>query len=671
MAKILSMFDFAQANEEIEKKSLLTGRTDQLINLVIDHKKFVFTKEEITFDFAPLLENGVIEISGDTVQLTEHNFLSYFAYRAFALKFNFELSEDIGALFQFLEAIRDHFDSGKNTGITRFLRGVDAISLFLHHQHYTQKVTSLFESFDNVGKARIFLYTEALGRFLPHHQFAPADLLSLLKELYAFHKYDEPGVANFNVFRLREGLRQLAQIRPEKAQELEVFLLENFDGISEDITINIWTGLIQKDRLFLSKLRDYVQREVYQPAIIVVLATKGLFNQEEVLEILRLVGEIHNNSKKYRLQLPKLYCSILANSAVLDSQIRERCFASLNELIIDPDPDFAFAVMNELRFMEGYEIEKTALLKTLVEQEHFEQKLIPSISWIFFEFHESSLYFDFLNSLTAKFKYKIDEAIFEHTIQPLRNKGEVAFDQQLIAFLIHDSGELRWIGSRILSKLILHHGMVCFATNVLDLPPKSQFKLFTSVLSLINEAKSTLPLILPLLHSQNEAVREGLISRLELLSEDYGSQVTEALNDHWPKTTEEQQTIYDRIQYYMEVFFDRAKRKTQVKELNPLYIQAANFNNYMESYQKHFERTINEGVDKNSIMRQLATTVILAKGGGWQHAETGEVMQLSSVGTSMTLPRSYFVSPDNFEWDRMVERLENWKNFLPEWEATP
>ncbi|RZJ99945.1 MAG: hypothetical protein EOO46_21470 [Flavobacterium sp.] len=253
----------------------------------------------------------------------------------------------------------------------------------------------------------------------------------------------------------------------------------------------------------------------------------------------------------------------------------------------------------------------------------------------------------------------------------MRNKKEADFDQHLIEFLIHDLGEIRWMGSRILSKLIFHDNMRHFAVNILELPSKSQFKLFTAVLSLINEAQHTLPLVVPLLESGNEAVKEGLISRLELLSEDYGSQVTDALNNYWPAKTEEQQAISDRIQHYMEDFFKRARKKTEVKELNPLHTQSSYFNTYMKSYQKHFERTINEGVDKNSIMRQLATTVVLAKGGGWKHAETGEVMQLSSIGTSMTLPRSYFVSPDNFEWDRMVDRLENWKNFLGEWEVTP
>ncbi|RYG53410.1 MAG: hypothetical protein EOO01_04415 [Chitinophagaceae bacterium] len=664
------MFDFDEAKEEIEKNTLLTERAEQLTNLVIDQKKFVFKKNEVNFDLAPLQEKGFVDINGDTIQLTEHDFLSYFAYRAFVRKFNFELSEDIRALFHFLKAIRDHFDSGKNTGITRFLRGVDGIALFLHHRQYPRKVTSFSERPDDAEKELIFLYTDALGRFLPYHEFASADLLSLLKTLYTFHKYDEPGVANFNIFRLRQGLQQLAQIRPEKAQELEALLLDNFDGISEDIAINIWTGLIQNNRSFLLKLRDYTRKEVFQPAVIVVLSAKSLFNQEEVLEVLHLIDVIHNDSKKYRLQLPKLYGSILVNSAVSDSQIRQQCFASLNELIKQPDPEYPIAVMSELRTIEGYEPEKTELLKTLVEQEHFEQKLIPSISWVFFEFHQSSLYFDFLTSFVTKFKFKIDEEIFEYTIPSLRNKDEIAFDQHLVTFLIHDLGELRWTGSRILSKLIFHHGMTRFANNILDLPPKSQFKLFTSVLSLINEAKHTLPSVLPLLHSQNEAVREGLTSRLEILSEDYGSQVTEALNDYFPEKTEEQQAVYDRIQYYMEVFFNNAKRKTEVKELNPLHTQSAIFDNYIKSYQKHFERTINEGVDKNSIMRQLATTVVLAKGGGWQHAETGEVMQLSSFGTSMTLPRSYFVSPDNFEWDRMVDRLENWKNFLPGWEVT-
>ncbi|HWJ29956.1 MAG TPA: hypothetical protein VNS32_25675, partial [Flavisolibacter sp.] len=534
------ILDIDQLKLEIEKKGLLVEQMNQLINLIIDQKKFVFNTEEVPLDLTLLQENGIIEINGNIIGLGEHYLLSFLAYRTFTEKLGFELSDDLSAQFQFLEAVRAHFDSGKNQGVTRFLRGLDAIALYYHHQqHHTDIIASL-ESLDENKKDWVYLFSEAISNFLPHHQFSPTELLNLLRWLYTFHEYNKPGVANLNIGRLREGLRLHAESQPEKSCDLMALLLNDFDGINEDIAVNIWTGLLEKDHNFLSQLKDFALNETYQPAVIVVLATKKVLNENEVNQVLCLVDEIKNESKKYRFQLPKLYGSIIANPAVSDNQIKQNCFDALKKLIIDPDSDFPFEVMGVIRFIPNWEGEKTELLKTLVAEEHFDPRLIPSISWIYLEFNESKFFFDFLKVVSAKFKFKFDEAIFEHTIPFLRDKQKTEFDQCLIEFLIHDLGEIRWMGSRILSKLIYHH-MRHFAVNILDLPAKSQFKLFTAVLSLINEARHTLPLILPMLESSNEAVKEGLISRLELLSEDYGSQISEALNHYWPEKTKEQQ----------------------------------------------------------------------------------------------------------------------------------
>ncbi len=125
------MFDFVRANNEIDKKSLLAEQTDQLTKLVIDRKK-VFTKKEVKLDLGLIQDNGVIEMSEETIRLGENGLLSYLDYLTFAQRFNFELIEDIETLFVFLERIRVHFDSGKNSGITRFLRGWMPLYFSLH-----------------------------------------------------------------------------------------------------------------------------------------------------------------------------------------------------------------------------------------------------------------------------------------------------------------------------------------------------------------------------------------------------------------------------------------------------------------------------------------------------------------------------------------------------------
>ncbi|RYE56667.1 MAG: hypothetical protein EOP48_07485, partial [Sphingobacteriales bacterium] len=408
MAKAYMVFDFVQANKEIEANSSLIEQTNQLVNLVIDQKKFVFSKTEVDLDLSFLKENDVIEIEGDIIRLGELDLLSYLAYRAFAEKLGYQLSNDLLKLFEFLEAIRDHFDSGKTQGITRFLRGLDAIAVFYHHQNHTVDVVAFLESLDDTQKDWVYSYSEAFSHFIQHHQFKLSVLLNLLRWLYSFHKYDEPGVANLNVARLREGLQQLGEIQPAKAHELLPLLLENFDGINEDISVNMLIGLLKQDHAFFSRLQDLAKNETYQPAVLVVLATKNVLHQDEITEVIRLISDIKNDNKKYRLQLPKLYGSIIANPAVSDSQIRTKCFNLLEELIVDPDPDFPFAVMSELRFMSNNEAEKTALLKML---------LLRNTSTLFFVYMNNSFI------IIELFKLIIFESPRKSFVLKRQNKG--------------------------------------------------------------------------------------------------------------------------------------------------------------------------------------------------------------------------------------------------------
>ena len=101
-----------------------------------------------------------------------------------------------------------------------------------------------------------------------------------------------------------------------------------------------------------------------------------------------------------------------------------------------------------------------------------------------------------------------------------------------------------------------------------------------------------------------------------------------------------------------------------------MYTQSKYFNDYISLHGKLFSRKLEENVDQHSILSHISTTVILAKGGGWKNETKTEISQLHKFSSSMTLPRGYFISPDNFEWDRKIDMLEDWSNFFEGWEAT-
>ncbi|MET0464180.1 MAG: hypothetical protein ABW007_13540 [Chitinophagaceae bacterium] len=176
---------------------------------------------------------------------------------------------------------------------------------------------------------------------------------------------------------------------------------------------------------------------------------------------------------------------------------------------------------------------------------------------------------------------------------------------------------------------------------------------------------------LSLLDSPSEVIKEILICRMEIMTEDYAEAVTQVLRENWPTPSLYQQDILSRIDQYNEIFYREIGKKNKLKELNPFYVQSEMYNIYVNRYQKHIAETVDEQANRTSLLSLfVSNTIVLAKGGGWKHKTSDTVSQLSRFSTSMVLPRTYFISPDNFDFDRKLELFENWKMFLSKWEAT-
>ncbi|MNR12724.1 hypothetical protein D3C85_1290950 [compost metagenome] len=74
--------------------------------------------------------------------------------------------------------------------------------------------------------------------------------------------------------------------------------------------------------------------------------------------------------------------------------------------------------------------------------------------------------------------------------------------------------------------------------------------------------------------------------------------------------------------------------------------------------------SINKGARENSIMSVLGVnTVKLSKGGGWKFEDKDGISQLAKIETSMSLPRSYFINPNDFEMEIGLESKMDWGDF--------
>jgi hypothetical protein len=664
------MFDFSTADREIKENSDRVKDITSLVNHVISLNKCEFQKEELKFDTSLLFGEKILKSNGNVIELNEDYLLYYISLMEFYKKFNYTLNNDLVSLLSFLDTVKKFLYEKSVHGKSKFTSGLAAIALLQQHKVFQSELDTFSIAPKKPMGDSFYTFSHALSTIFPFLEYNAERILKLIRNLFISHEFDKPGIQNLNVGELNNGIILFSKAQPEKGKQLLRQLLKVNNSLNQTILIPVLIGLREADQKFSKVLKKLSEFEENQIAVICSLSTGESFSETEIIKTITIAKGIKNETKLYRQQLPRFYINLINKPALKDPKILAYCFEELASLITDSDLDIALSVLHLLTIINGREKEKSELLTALINQEHFNQDLAPNIDQTFFNFNESIHFFEFLEAYAKKWRFKSDERIFSDTVTYIREKVPEEFDRQLIEMLIHDNACIRWIGLRLFNHLSFFCGLKYFAIDILKLSPKKQFKLFTSVLSVYHEPKYAIPFLLKLTSSTNEVVKEALVSRLELLTEDYANSVTDILKSEWKEMTEEQEEIYARIEKYKIDFYNQLSQKKNIKELNPWYTQSKYFNDYLSLHGKLFARKLGESVDQNSIFKLISTTVILAKGGGWKHETKDEISQLSKFNSSMILPRSYFISPDNFDWDTKINIAEDWSKFFEGWEAT-
>ncbi|HEX5153631.1 MAG TPA: hypothetical protein VFW07_19415 [Parafilimonas sp.] len=120
--------------------------------------------------------------------------------------------------------------------------------------------------------------------------------------------------------------------------------------------------------------------------------------------------------------------------------------------------------------------------------------------------------------------------------------------------------------------------------------------------------------------------------------------------------------IIQRVRDYVSDFYPlNIDIKSSIKELNPYFTHPKHINFYNKLFYTKMSQSVNKEVEKNSLISILAAdTIQLAKGGGWKISNRKEISKLGSVGTSFSLPRSYFINPNEYELRKGIEMKLDW-----------
>jgi len=449
----------------------------------------------------------------------------------------------------------------------------------------------------------------------------------------------------------------------QTADLLNYSLLEPDSFFIKSIRCSFLQAFLKMNTENFKKLEEFFENSDLQDVIVAALSALELNDQTILFTWFNKVRNCSNNTQSYKLQLPSFYSSLLNNTNLVSDEIHELCISELKNLILNENVHINTQVVRQLFFIKQRDKEVIGLLTILVQSPNYNEGHSQYFNLVFINHLNISLFFSFFKAYSIVSKMKSSTTVFSNCIIPLRNTNEQEFDNLLITALIDDIGWIRYSSKKIAEFLAKYSTNYRYKVDIEKFPPLHQYKLLVSQLNTTSiYPEYNVPLLIPLLHCQNPIVKEAFICKLELLTKVYKIKLIKILEQHLDLITKEHKDAFDRINTYFEDYVSSIKRKSAIKELNPLYIENKWMKLYTGILEDEMKEKMTDSVQKNSIVAQFGNTIQIAKGGGWKHPTTGEISELKTVRAEVAFPNNYFPDPERYDLEFQMELISNWSS---------
>ena len=241
----------------------------------------------------------------------------------------------------------------------------------------------------------------------------------------------------------------------------------------------------------------------------------------------------------------------------------------------------------------------------------------------------------------------------DHCLHRLNDKRD-DFVELIALFIVHPKGEYRLVGRRLWDE----YHMESTDFKVSDLDEMGQCAFTYSMLQDFGNPETRLPKILPLLKTGNKKVRKFVMGILRPYTDDYMGHVVAAC-DKLKMKGKEVKTIKDYVDGRWKVI----QKRKELKELSPVYTYGKEFREARRIEIEYLQNKMKEAEESHhSVWKEFASTVILARGGGWRMPD----------GTTQKLPLIQFSAPARQLSESLSPReYEDWlKELLRDWNDT-
>ncbi len=636
-----------------------------LIDSVIEQKKLQFSVTEVSFDNS-LFEENILILESDKISIANYNLIIYPFLNSYKEKFDFEISEEFEDNVNFIKKIKEHFYSN---GYVQDYHTLEKVIWKTIIKESNTKFQCSFNDYLNLIELEnkpegIYNFIDAYSEELPYLKITACNLYNNALKLLEISKSD----AHYNIpfGNILNGIKNKCKID----YEIGLILLTKsliLEADKENLLSVIISGLYdnKKKEFYNLYLEDLIIKGNKLNTIFFGLSNISVIENDECLLFIDLI-EKYKNNESLTLSLISLVFTILKSN---NTNYHNFCFEELKSNV--ENEISAYYILNNLNQIDKCEQEKTEVIIKLINQSYFSiEKYINPINTAFWYIKEFESFKKVVLTIIEKRSFESFIKIFKSSLD---SANHIELDKFTIELLTDNQSSKRFIGLEIFDELSTYNPYK-FTFDILALPSFIQYKLWVSLTQDFHEPKKRLIALLPLLESNSDWVKTSFLCKLEEISEDYGGLVENILENNIEYSTPNSNYALERIRNYIEVFHNKyVTVKYPIPELNPYHTHYKDIKLFNELFSKKMNESINKGATENSLLGILGvSTIQLSKGGGWKFGAKNNISQLGKIESSFTMPRSYFINPNEFELEKGFLNTEDWndeefleiKNFL-------
>ncbi|KQK26105.1 hypothetical protein AR438_11025 [Chryseobacterium aquaticum] len=628
---------------------------NSFVDFLIDQKKLRFSVDEFPIDTA-LINNGIVKIENGQGSISDFGMVTKSLLEKYMQRLNISIGRSFEENVQFIADMEKDFICKGFT--SDYLELEKEIWRLIIKESNDSQECSFSEYLNSIDPDNLpegfYQFMEAYSILLPELNLSEDDIIDNFFTLTDVTKSETQ--YSLDLDNVLNGISRLCKNDYDRGLSLLQKSLDHQNR--KDILISaVVTGLFENkgSQFYRSILKKLIAEKKNQIPVFFGLSNVTNPSDTDCELFIDLIKE-YRGEEKITTAILSLAFSVLKTK---HSTYHPFCLQELDSAVVNESA--AYYILHNINRTDISKDKKTDLIVKLIHQDYFStEKYITQIARSVRLLKDLESFKKIMMSIIGVSPYTHFIKKFQTFLQHI-DKTEI--DKLIIELLTDNAASKRFIGLEIfheMSRLDPYR----FTLDILTLAPISQYKLWMALTGDFHQPKDRLTALLPLLNSESELVRESFLCKLEEISEDYGGQVLDILVENLVDDNPDQRTAMKRIKNYISDFYDRHTiAKNALSEINPYQTHSKYIIKFNYLFHKNMNKSIDRGAREDSFLSLLgANTVQLSKGGGYRFGPKKEIAQLGSFASSFTMPRSYFIDPNQYDMEIGMLIRQDWKD---------